>query len=103
MTIQVKATEQYFSACNAVYYAVQNGSREPYQTVSTVYFILGILRTDLWSQRTIERSAASACQLILSFWLYFKNMMKESKIQSDIEVDDKFWTSSILLPSTVCF
>ena len=25
-------------------------SREPYQTVSTVYFILGILRTDLWSQ-----------------------------------------------------
>ena len=53
MTIQVKATEQYFSACNAVYYAVQNGSREPYQTVSTVYFILGILRTDLWSQRTI--------------------------------------------------
>ena len=53
MTIQVKATEQYFSACNAVYYAVQNGSRKPYQTVSTVYFILGILRTDLWSQRTI--------------------------------------------------
>ena len=25
-------------------------SRELYQTVSTVYFILGILRTDLWSQ-----------------------------------------------------
>ena len=25
-------------------------NREPYQTVSTVYFILGILRTDLWSQ-----------------------------------------------------
>ena len=25
-------------------------TREPYQTVSTVYLILGILRTDLWSQ-----------------------------------------------------
>ena len=25
-------------------------SPEPYQTVSTVYFILGILRTDLWCQ-----------------------------------------------------
>ena len=24
-------------------------TREPYQTVRTVYFILGILRTDLWS------------------------------------------------------
>ena len=23
---------------------------EPYQTVSTAYFIVGILRTDLWSQ-----------------------------------------------------
>ena len=58
MTIQVKATEQYFSACNAVYYAVQNGSREPYQTVSMVYFLLGILKTDLWSQRTIKRPSA---------------------------------------------
>ena len=29
--------------------------RESYQTVSTVYFILGILRTDLWSQgRTLS-------------------------------------------------
>ena len=68
MTIQVKATEQYFSACNAVYYAVQNGSREPYQTVSTVYFILGILRTDLWSQRTImitERLPADTLILAL--------------------------------------
>ena len=27
-------------------------SREPYQTVSAVYFILGILITDLWSQGT---------------------------------------------------
>ena len=26
--------------------------REPYQTVRTVYFILGILRTDLWNQGT---------------------------------------------------
>ena len=25
-------------------------TREPYQTVSTVYFILGILRMDLWSR-----------------------------------------------------
>ena len=30
--------------------ATRGPSREPYQTVSTVYFILGILRTDLWSQ-----------------------------------------------------
>ena len=30
----------------------RQASREPYQTVSTVYFILGILRTDLWSQGT---------------------------------------------------
>ena len=28
-------------------------SRERYQTVSTVYFILGILGTDLWSQGNI--------------------------------------------------
>ena len=27
-------------------------SREPYQTANAVYFILGILRTDLWSQGT---------------------------------------------------
>ena len=29
--------------------------RQPYQTVSSVYFILGILRTDLWSQGTVKR------------------------------------------------
>ena len=28
-------------------------SREPYQTVSTVYFILGILRTDFWRQGNV--------------------------------------------------
>ena len=28
-------------------------SREPYQTVSTVYLILGILRTDLWSHGSL--------------------------------------------------
>ena len=28
----------------------ESPSREPYRTVRTVYFILGILRTDLWSQ-----------------------------------------------------
>ena len=33
-------------------------SREPYQTVSMVYFILGNLRTDLWSQG-IKRRALS--------------------------------------------
>ena len=27
---------------------------EPYQTVSTVYFKLGILRTELWSQGTFK-------------------------------------------------
>ena len=30
--------------------AVSTRREEPYQTVSTVYFILGILRTDLRSQ-----------------------------------------------------
>jgi len=30
----------------------EKNNREPYQTVSTVYFILGVLRTDLWSQGT---------------------------------------------------
>ena len=30
----------------------REASREPYKPVSTVYFILGILRTDLWSQGT---------------------------------------------------
>ena len=29
---------------------VRGPSREPYQTVSMVYFILGLLRTDLWSK-----------------------------------------------------
>ena len=37
--------------CNfRIIYLTFKPSREPYQTVSTVYFILGILRTDLWSQ-----------------------------------------------------
>ena len=29
--------------------------RQPYQTVSTVYLTLGILRTGLWSQGTMNR------------------------------------------------
>ena len=29
-------------------------NNEPYQTVGTVYFTLGVLRTDLWSQGTPE-------------------------------------------------
>ena len=43
-------------------------SREPYQTVSTVYFILGILRTDLWNQSSADLSpvrkkpATKACE-----------------------------------------
>ena len=28
-------------------------SREPYQTVSTVYFIQGIIRTDFWRQGNV--------------------------------------------------
>ena len=35
---------------------VLSPSGEPYQTVSTVYFILGILRTDLWSQSSADLS-----------------------------------------------
>ena len=41
--------------------------RAPYQTVSTVYFILGILRTDLWSQGTSTNGHLS--QSI--YWLQF--------------------------------
>ena len=37
--------------CNfRIIYLTVKPSPEPYQTVSMVYFILGILRTDLWSQ-----------------------------------------------------
>ena len=35
---------------------VLSPSWEPYQTVSAVYFILGILRTDLWSQSSADLS-----------------------------------------------
>ena len=35
---------------------VLSPSREPYQTVSAAYFILGILRTDLWSQSSADLS-----------------------------------------------
>ena len=47
---------------------VLSPSGEPYQTVSTVYFILGILRTDLWSQSSTDRrpvrkkTATKACE-----------------------------------------
>ena len=43
-------------------------SRKPYQTVSTVYFILGILTTDLCSQGTFISSSNLS---IISFFLYF--------------------------------
>ena len=36
--------------------ATRGPSWEPYQTISTVYFILGILRTDLWSQGIKRRA-----------------------------------------------
>ena len=32
------------------WFAAKRTSRESYQTASTVYFVLGVLRTDLWSQ-----------------------------------------------------
>ena len=35
---------------------VLSPSREPYETVSTVYFILGTLRKDLWSQSSADLS-----------------------------------------------
>ena len=47
---------------------VLSPSREPYQTVSTVYFILGILRKDLWSQSSADlspvrkKTATKACE-----------------------------------------
>ena len=37
-------------------------SREPYQTVSTVYFILGILRTDLYT--TVGKHGRIVCECI---------------------------------------
>ena len=43
-------------------------SRKPYQTVSTVYFISGILTTDLCSQGTFISSSNLS---IISFFLYF--------------------------------
>ena len=67
-------------------------SRERYQTVSTVYFILAILRTDLWSQRTFyvskwkrdrrftwsseprEGLAACTAKEVPSFLSYFKTL-----------------------------
>ena len=42
----------YFFSYRYWWFAAKS-NREPYQTVSTVYFILGILRTDLWSQGTL--------------------------------------------------
>ena len=41
-------------------------SREPYKPVSTVYFILGILRTDLWSQGTSGKATQNIviCQCL---------------------------------------
>ena len=35
---------------------VLSPSREPYETVSTVYFNLGTLRKDLWSQSSADLS-----------------------------------------------
>ena len=44
-------------------------SREPYQTVSTVYFILlGILRTDLWSQGIV--STARSPIILWRLWYH---------------------------------
>ena len=45
-------------------------SLEPYQTVSTVYFILGILRTDLWSQGTGSAIAKAIKNLVKRAVLY---------------------------------
>ena len=48
--------------------SVLSPSREPSETVSTVYFILGTLRTDLWSQSSADLSpvrkkpATKACE-----------------------------------------
>jgi len=44
-------------------------SREPYQTVSTVYFILGISRMDLWSQGIDMRALRGKCHALYSFHL----------------------------------
>ena len=48
--------------------AREKKSREPYQTVTTVYFILGILTTDLCSQGTFISSSNLS---IISFFIYF--------------------------------
>ena len=45
-------------------------SLEPYQTVGTVYFILGILKTDLWSQGTWSATAKANKELVKRADLY---------------------------------
>ena len=44
----------------------REASRERYKPVSTVYFILGILRTDLWSQGTPGKATQNIviCQCV---------------------------------------
>ena len=49
-TLFTPGSRGYFFSYRYSWFAAKRTSREPYQTVSTVYFILGILWTDLWSQ-----------------------------------------------------
>ena len=44
-------------------------SREPYQTIGTVYLILGILRTDLWSQGSLVDYLTESKRMVIRLLL----------------------------------
>ena len=45
-------------------------SREPCQTVSTVHLILGILRTDLWSQGSLVDYLTDSKLMVTQDWCF---------------------------------
>ena len=61
-------------------------SREPYQTESTVYFILGILRTDLWSQGR---------RIVHSKWKLFHFQIKTKNLSGpNYQTDNPSYTNN---------
>ena len=62
-------------------------SREPYQTVSTVYFILGILRTGLWSQ------GRKVYEVVLDRAIDFVLRYSEARPLRDLKTIKAFWLS----------
>ena len=62
-------------------------SREPYQTISTVYFILGILRTGPWSQ------ARKVYEVVLDRAINFVLRYSEARPLIDLKTIKTFWIS----------